>query len=79
MLTVNIYQAKTNFSHYLDLVQKGKTVIIAKRNVPFAKISRVENVIPKRAIGQCEEKFVIPQSFFEPLPESVLDEFNNPR
>ena len=79
MLTVNVYQAKTKLSHYLDLVQKGKTVIIAKRNVPFAKISKVEQIIPKRVIGQCKEKFEIPQSFFEQLPDSVLDAFNNPR
>ena len=79
MLTVNVYQAKTKLSHYLDLVQKGKTVIIAKRNVPLAKISKVENLTPKRAIGQCKEKFEIPQSFFEPLPDTILDAFNNPR
>ena len=79
MFQVNVYEAKTNFSHYLDLVQKGKRVIIAKRNIPIAKISPIKREVPKRAIGQSRVKFEIPEEFFKPLPKSVIDSFTNPK
>jgi len=46
MLTINIYEMKTKFSHYLDLVQQGKKIIIAKRNIPIAEVKPIEKNIP---------------------------------
>ena len=79
MITANIHEVKTKFSYYLGLVQKGKRVIIAKRNIPFAEIKLINNIKPKRAIGQSEEKFEVPDNFFKPLPKKILEAFNNPQ
>ena len=78
MLTANIYNFKTKLSYYLGLVEKGKKVIISKRNVPFAEIKLIKKVLPIRKIGQSQKKFELPNSFFEPLPKDMLDSFSNP-
>ncbi|OGM31998.1 hypothetical protein A2803_02820 [Candidatus Woesebacteria bacterium RIFCSPHIGHO2_01_FULL_44_21] len=79
MLIINIHEAKANLSHYLDLVQRGKKVIVAKRNIPIAEIKSLSKFSSRRIIGQSKEKFEIPDSFFEPLPKSVINSFNNPK
>jgi prevent-host-death family protein len=39
MQTVNIHEAKTQFSKLLEKVQKGDVVIIAKAGQPIAKLT----------------------------------------
>ena len=79
MLTVNINQVKTHLSRYLNLIQKGKKVIIARRNVPVAEIKPIMTDYPRRKIGQCEENLEIPRSFFESLPKQIIQVFNKPK
>ena len=38
MLVVNISEFRRRISFYLAKVKEGKVVIIARRNIPFAKI-----------------------------------------
>lgn len=42
MKTVNVAEAKTHFSSLIDIVESGETVLICKRNLPVAKMMRVE-------------------------------------
>ncbi|KKQ42949.1 MAG: Prevent-host-death family protein [Microgenomates group bacterium GW2011_GWC1_37_8] len=79
MLTANVHEVKTKFSHYLSLVQKGKRIIIAKRNIPIAEIKPIEADSPQRLIGQSKEKFEVPDDFFKPLSKDIIDAFNNPK
>lgn len=79
MLTVNVHEIKTKLSQYLTLVQKGKTIVISKRNVPIAEIKPIEKDQPQRLIGQSEQKFEIPDEFFVPLPKEIIEEFQNPK
>ena len=79
MLTVNVHDAKAKLSHYLDLAQKGKTLIIAKRNIPVAQISPIEKAKVHRQLGLSKQKFEVPNSFFEPLPKQVIDSFASTR
>ena len=79
MLTANIHEVKTKFSYYINLVQKGKSIVIAKRNIPIAEIKPIEKHLPQRLIGQSKEKFEVPKEFFNPLPKEILDTFNNPK
>ena len=79
MLIVNVHEVKTRFSYYLDLVEKGKKVVVAKRNIPVAEIKLLKKNVSKRALGQSKEKFEIPEKFFKPLPKSVINTFTNPR
>ena len=41
MLKVNVADAKTHLSRYLDLVERGETVVVCRRNVPIAEFRPV--------------------------------------
>ena len=76
MIKLNIHEAKTHLSRYLELVVKGETILLCKRNVPVAEIRPVP-IKPKskRPIGLAKGKFEVPPAFFEPLPDDVLNSF----
>jgi len=71
---VNVYEAKTRFSHWIDEVQAGREVVVCKRNVPVAKLISVG---PKkeRRIGLAKGTFAVTSAFFEPLPDEVITSF----
>jgi len=73
MLKVNVHQAKTYLSEYLDRIAKGETIILCKRNTPVAEIRRTRQT--KRPIGLAKNKLKIPKSFFKPLPDELIDAF----
>ena len=73
MIRVNIHEAKTHLSRYLDRVAAGETILVCKRNHPVAEIRpvRARRTTP-RPIGLARGRLTLPLSFFEPLPESEL-------
>jgi antitoxin (DNA-binding transcriptional repressor) of toxin-antitoxin stability system len=76
MIRVNIFEAKAKLSEYLDRVGKGERIVICKRNHPVAELRRVEAArTAPRPIGGLKGTFVVPASFFEPLPDAVIDSF----
>jgi prevent-host-death family protein len=77
MLTINVQEAKTHFSHYLDEVAKGESFILCKRNKPVAEIRPILNkVATKRPIGLAKGTFTMPASFFDELPEETISLFS---
>ena len=75
MIKVNLADAKSRLSEYLKNVERGEVVILCRRNVPVAEIRPVPRPLTEpRPIGT-DPDLVIPDSFFEPLPEDVLDAF----
>jgi prevent-host-death family protein len=77
MTTINVQEAKTHFSHYLDEVAKGETFILCKRNKPIAEIRPiVGKVATKRPIGLAKDIFSMPASFFDELPEETIALFS---
>ena len=75
MIKVNLADAKARLSQYLDSVERGETVILCRRNVPIAEIRPLpQPPMGPRPIGT-DPDFVVPDSFFEPLPEELLDAF----
>ena len=76
MLKVNVHQAKTHLSEYLDRIAKGETIILCKRNTPVAEIRPLPRARQtKRPIGIAKNKLKIPRSFFKPLPDELIDAF----
>lgn len=76
MIKLNIHEAKTHLSAYLDRIIEGETVILCRRNVPIAEI----RALPKeprspRPFGLAKREFEIPSAFFEPLPADLLADF----
>ena len=77
MTTINVQEAKTHFSHYLDEVAKGETFILCKRNKPIAEIRPImSKVATKRPIGLAKDTFSMPASFFDELPEETITLFS---
>ncbi len=77
MITINVQEAKTHFSHYLDEVAKGESFILCKRNKPVAEIRPImSKVATKRPIGLAKGTFTMPESFFDELPEETISLFS---
>lgn len=79
MLKINIGEAKTHLSRHLERVEQGETIVICRRNVPVAEL----RPLPKppeqpRPVG-IDRGLEVPESFFEPLPEEILDAFEGGR
>ena len=77
MIRVNIHEAKTHLSRYLQRVAEGESVIICKRNIPVAELRPITEQPKKlRPIGLDKGKFEVGPEFFLPLPDDILRAFN---
>jgi prevent-host-death family protein len=77
MITINVQEAKTHFSHYLDEVAKGESFILCKRNKPIAEIRPIlSKAATIRPIGLAKGVFTVPASFFDELPEETIALFS---
>ncbi len=76
MIMVNIFEAKAKLSEYLDAAVKGERVVICNRNRPIAELRPIAAAPAEpRPIGGAKG-FVVSDSFFDPLPDDVLDSFS---
>lgn len=75
MPKVNIHDAKTHLSRYVDEASQGKEIIIAKAGKPVARIVSLAAVKVVRKLGLLDGKARIPDDFNAPLPDKVLAEF----
>ena len=71
MFIVNVHQAKTQLSRLLARVEAGEEVVIARRGEPVARLVGCKPR-SKRQADVLKGKVVIPESFFDPLPEEEL-------
>ena len=77
MIMVNIHEAKSKLSEFLDAVAAGERVMICKRNQPVAELRAVEQKRTEpRPLGGAKG-IVIPPSFFDPMPDEFLDAFES--
>ncbi len=75
MIKVNIADAKAHFSRYLENVESGETILVCRRNVPIAELRPVpRRPTQARPVG-IDRGMIVPSSFFEPLPNELLDAF----
>jgi prevent-host-death family protein len=79
MATVNIHEAKTNFSKLVDEAASGKEIIIAKAGKPVAKLVSLNDAKrkrkPRRRLGLLKGEMTLRHDFFDPLPDDVLAGF----
>jgi antitoxin (DNA-binding transcriptional repressor) of toxin-antitoxin stability system len=75
MIRVNIAEVKANLSSYIERVERGEIIVLCRRNVPIAEIRPLPKVpeVP-RPVG-IDRGMAIPPSFFDPLPDALLDAF----
>lgn len=75
MTTVNVHEAKARLSELLDLLEKGETVVICRRNRPVAELRPYRAAREPRPVGLCPELPPLTDGFFEPLPEEWMEPF----
>lgn len=76
MKKINIHDAKTHLSEYLNALDEEDSIILCKRNTPIAEIKLLQKPRKKRRpIGLAAGTFSVPESFFAPLPDEVVDGF----
>jgi prevent-host-death family protein len=68
-LMLNVQEAKTRLSELLARVERGEDVLIARAGRPVAHLTAV-SAPPPRTFGILE--LDVPDSFFDPLPESEV-------
>ena len=73
MKPIPIHKAKTHLSRLVERACAGEEVVIARGNRPLVKLVPIDRVEPARKFGALRGKLVVDDSFFEPLPESELD------
>ncbi len=78
MIRVNVHDAKTHLSRYLAQVEDdGEVVVICRRNQPVAELRPIPRRAKKARVIEAfyGEGWDVPDSFFEPLPDELVDAF----
>lgn len=80
MIRINIHEAKARLSEFLARAEEGETVVICRRNVPVAELRGIARVVAeRRPVGLAAGLFQVPDDFDAPLPDDVLDAFEEER
>ena len=72
-MKVTIHAAKTTLSQLIERAHAGEEVVIARGDLPVARLVPIVRDGPKRRPGTLRGVVKVPKSFFEPLPEDELD------
>lgn len=75
MLTVTVHAAKTNLSRLIERALAGEEVIIARGDQPVVRLVPIDAPTPRRQSGTLRGRVVLPDSFFDPLPDDELDQW----
>jgi len=75
MKRVNIADAKAHLSQHLARVEAGETIILCRRNVPIAELRPLPRPLEERRPVGVDPDLKVPDSFFESLPDDLLDAF----
>jgi prevent-host-death family protein len=63
MRTINIHEAKTHLSRYVEVAAAGEEIIIAKAGKPVARLAPLQPRKPPRQLGLGKGRFGIPEDF----------------
>ena len=71
MVVVNVHEDKTQLSRLLAQAEAGEEIVIARRGEPVARLVACKTR-GKRQPDVLKGKVVIPDTFFDPLPEEEI-------
>ena len=78
MTRISVEEIQQNFAAFLQRVEAGETVLIVRTGKPIAEIKPV--AVPAEALrpfGLCAGEFLVPEDFDAPLPEDILNAFED--
>lgn len=77
MLTINIHEAKTHLSRFIEKAAVGEEIIIAKAGKPIAKLVPLHSLPSPRNLGMFKGQLSVPEDFDAALSEDVAMQFQN--
>jgi len=78
-MRVTIHAATTTLSQLIERAHAGEDVVIARGDLPVARLIPIIGTAPKRRPGTLRGVVKVPKSFFEPLPAGELDAWDGTR
>jgi antitoxin (DNA-binding transcriptional repressor) of toxin-antitoxin stability system len=75
MISATIDDIQQDLLYYLKQINFGETVLILQADKPIAELKPVSGSKILRPFGLCEGEFTVPDDFDEPLPENIIQEF----
>lgn len=64
MRTVNIHEAKTQFSRFVEQAEAGEEIVIARAGKPVARLVGLRTAISQpRKLGLGKKQFTFPENF----------------
>jgi prevent-host-death family protein len=79
MQRINVHEAKTHLSRYLERVGRGEVFTICRNNVPVAELRAVPTAMQRRglrSLGLHKGQVQVAPTFFEPLDEDELQRWS---
>ena len=77
MLTINIHEAKTHLSRFIEKAAADEEIIIAKAGKPIAKLVPLHSLPSPRSLGMFKGQLNVPEDFDAALPEDVAALFES--
>jgi len=77
VMTVNIFEAKTQLSKLIQMTENGEDVVIARAGKPVVRITQLEPKKRPIRYGGLKGKIWIADDFDAPLPPEVQAEFED--
>ena len=74
-MTINVHEAKTQFSKLLARVSTGEEIVSAKAGKPVARLVPITEKRGHRPLGLYKGKIWMSPDFDDPLPDEILDLF----
>lgn len=71
-MRVTIHAAKTTLSQLIERAHAGEDVVIARGDVPVARLVPIIGDAPKRRPGTLRGVVKVSKAFFDPLPVDEL-------
>jgi prevent-host-death family protein len=75
MANVSVYSARAEFSRLIERALAGEDIVITRRGKPAVRLVPVEQASPRRKPGALKGLLTVPDSFFDPLPDDIIDAF----
>ena len=78
MIKVNIQEAETHFSRYIERVEQGDVVIVCRHNQPVAELRAIQTAPahPTRVAGLLKGRVHWEADAFAPMTAEELAEFD---
>lgn len=76
MQTVNIHEAKTQFSRLVDQAEAGEEIVIARAGKPVARLVALETLTRQpRKLGLGKKQFTFPDNFDSLNAREIVEMF----